>query len=463
MDKIKRQQDYFTIINNVLLKYPNLSYDELMTVTYSALIKLGVPIEEREKNLLLVFNTWLNDFDDIDNIEVKYDPSWKSFCRFENRVEEIDVSTAIKLYIPMDEEHIEEGCSQLFGFLAKQDIPHLSKVRNKISIDDVVVRVNSIEEAEKITNFVNKNNYIKQGILPSNPFLVDHQGIAHAMDGNTTSYNGVLCELITNYIVNKKKYDDINNINISDFKLYLQEINDYNIVNDNNPNNEKNNVVKLILNSTNSNDYTYDNFKNYVQIRKDQSSKMINVNYVLQDGIRVLMDRYGEEIAIKQLDKYLETGDYTKFSREENSREKAKLYLNKELVISMIKKVFPNEYTLKEFVQYIMDTDLEENKMKILEEASLCTYIKYNETVPAQLSAALHHLVEKGDYSYFTNKSECRKKLKNNVTKDIALELIEKQLIKDRVVRKNEEINNPINLYTMNIEKKYKASKGQIR
>lgn len=168
MDNIRRQQEFFELINNILNKYPNLSYEDLRTIIYSAIIKTGVPVEERNINLLPMFSSWVSNFENVDNIKVKYDPRWKNFCQFTNK--DVKTETAIKLYIPMDSKHIYKGSNQLFGFLAENDIPHISKIRNKVTFDNVVIRVNSIEDADEITDFVNRNSYIKEGLIPANPF-----------------------------------------------------------------------------------------------------------------------------------------------------------------------------------------------------------------------------------------------------------------------------------------------------
>ncbi len=461
MDNIKRQQDFFEVIKNILNKYPDLAYDDLMNVIYSALIKVGVPVEERSKSLSPMFSTWVHNFKNMDNIKAFYDPRWKSFCQFENK--NIKVDTAIKIYVPMDSAHIYKGANDLFTFLANEDIPHLSKIRDKVTFDNVVIRVNNLEDAEKITDYINKNSYIKEGLIPANPFLIEHDGIAHAIDGGTTSYNSVLSEAIANYIANKMRYKETEDISLSDFQQYLIKRDEYNKTNDNNPNHEKNNVIKLALKIVNTNsDYT--EFKKDAKIREEQSLKGVNCESILKEAVSVIVEKYGVDVAVRHLKSYVETGNTTAFSRTNNSREKVKLYLNKDSVKTIINEMLPGEDQEKRFVELAMDKDIDEEKMHILEQASMLTYSKYKESTPGQLKAALQHLVFDKDYSYFTNLGNGREKLKLNVVPDEVLSLMKNQLITDNIIDKNQELDNPFNLYVMNVERKVKAnsnSQGQ--
>lgn len=268
---------------------------------------------------------------------------------------------------------------------------------------------------------------------------------------------------MANYIANKIKYNEINDINISDFQQYLIEIDNYNKINDNNPNSEKNNIVKLALKSINTNG-DYEKFKNYTKIREEQSNKVINCTTVLKDAVNIVAKKYGCDVAIRHLKRYIETGDITVFSRDNNSREKVNLFLNVESKKNIIDEMIPGEEQEKRFVEMLLDKDLEKEKMEILERASLMTF-KYNESNPGQLKAALSQLVDNNDCSYFTNGNGFREKLKINIKAEEATELIKKQLIMDHIVKINENINNPVALYVMNIEKKAKTelNRGQLR
>ena len=57
------------------------------------------------------------------------------------------VKSIYKLYIPLDKEHIFDGANQLFDFLIREKIPHVSKIGKYISMDDIVVRVDTPENA----------------------------------------------------------------------------------------------------------------------------------------------------------------------------------------------------------------------------------------------------------------------------------------------------------------------------
>lgn len=113
----------------------------------------------------------------------------------------------IKMYIPLDYNHIYEGANRLFDFITANKITHNSKIANFIRSDNVVVRVDKLADMEKIINFVINDAYIQEGMLKVNPFLENYNGIGLAMD-NSYSYNYETAKLIADFL--NKVLDDIN-------------------------------------------------------------------------------------------------------------------------------------------------------------------------------------------------------------------------------------------------------------
>ena len=113
----------------------------LFNYIYHKLIFQGVNVEDRKRNLSDegMFARWCRKGRPNTNTFVS--PTWTYFCQFissDNRALRAD--NHIKVYIPLDADHIERGVNEIFDFLDKNNISHLSKVGQKIRFDDVVVR-----------------------------------------------------------------------------------------------------------------------------------------------------------------------------------------------------------------------------------------------------------------------------------------------------------------------------------
>ena len=148
----------------------------------------------------------------------------------------IKFNPSIKMYIPFDFEHMHDGVEKLFDFITREKIPHLSKIARDFRGDGIVVRIGSIEDTEKIADFVSKDEYLKKGLLDANPFVIQHKGIGIAVDGNL-SFNEILNDLIQQYQIKNMK----SRKSVEDFKQFIEE--EYNkLVNANED--EKNNWRK---------------------------------------------------------------------------------------------------------------------------------------------------------------------------------------------------------------------------
>ena len=73
------------------------------------------------------------------NTHTFVDPGWQYFCQFiSSDLKAKGTSDHIKVYVPLDHEHLERGVNELFDFLDANKISHESKVGKKVRFDDVV-------------------------------------------------------------------------------------------------------------------------------------------------------------------------------------------------------------------------------------------------------------------------------------------------------------------------------------
>ena len=109
------------------------------------------------------------------------------------------IVNGIKLYISVDAENIYDIVTKVINFMQQNNIVTQSKVSKILRCDSFVIRVSNMEEANLVINYVNSLNY-KSKIEP-NPFLYREGKVSIARDGSL-SYNGTVCNMITNYLRN---------------------------------------------------------------------------------------------------------------------------------------------------------------------------------------------------------------------------------------------------------------------
>lgn len=172
-----------------------------------------------------MFVRWIDRFKDRESINVYVHDMIKYFCQFNNFDKNINGTLDyVKLYIPLDYNHIEEGANRIFDFLASNDIKHQSKIATDVRHDDLVVRLYRKEDATKLKEFVLSDEYIREGMLVVNPFCFSEDGIGYAYD-NRSSYNCYVSSLIADYINTKKEENvDVDCINIRSFYNYVNSV-----------------------------------------------------------------------------------------------------------------------------------------------------------------------------------------------------------------------------------------------
>ena len=152
-----------------------------------------------------MFYKFIKYYWDNPNIKVFCQSDWKYSCQFVTNDEQIiSVGNHLKLYVPLDADHLEDGAKMIFDFIANNRICSNSKISSEIRFDDIVIRMVEPEELILLLNFINNNEYIQEGLISPNPFAFNYHGLALACDG-LTSYNGIISSLIDLYMGYKHK------------------------------------------------------------------------------------------------------------------------------------------------------------------------------------------------------------------------------------------------------------------
>ena len=148
---------------------------------------------------------------------------WNDFCQFRSKQRDNFQNNKIKIYIAIDKEHINESVKRIFHYLTKINAIHVSKVAKNIRYDNIVIRVNNINIVKQISNFINNDNYIKAGIMNTNPFAFHNDFISYTWDGEL-SYNMIVATYITDYINTLKHSNNLDQVSYNNFISYLKDI-----------------------------------------------------------------------------------------------------------------------------------------------------------------------------------------------------------------------------------------------
>lgn len=168
------------------------------------------------------FNTFLlYNFGDYTITDYFSQKGENHFLRFYNPEIEADIklrkSEPIKMYMSLGKEDAFYFLFSLMKFCENNRILHNSKLAQSIRNDDVVLRVYSLNDAEKIAN------YIKDGgfeLNNPNPFCLTDGKIGYAMDSGK-SYNKYVAETIEKYL---SKLDEPQKAGYEDFRKYTESL-----------------------------------------------------------------------------------------------------------------------------------------------------------------------------------------------------------------------------------------------
>ena len=226
MDKRIRINKLLRLFKEVMQNYPDFNIDSKRgyDAVYKRIIMSGV--DEEEKSFLLddrngVFDELINHFRDDDNLDVFVSPNHKYFCQFCYKHFNVSrLSSHIKMYVPLDYDHIEEGAKQLFEFLSEKNILNDSKISKRIRCDDIVVRLVNPEDADSVLDFIKNNSYIQEGLLEPSPFAFEKDNIALACDGHL-SYNEMISALMVKYLANRQRDKKLYKVEYDDFYNYI--------------------------------------------------------------------------------------------------------------------------------------------------------------------------------------------------------------------------------------------------
>ena len=471
MNNIHRINDFLKLI--AIASKNGYNIDK--SVVYNNLVYLGISNDVID--ISSNFDKWINRFSNNHNINVFIDPNKDYFCHFISSKYDMNIPyKEIKLYIPIDKEHIYDGANYLFDFLIREKIQHMSKIGRHIRFDDIVVRVTNMVDADKVISFVNNNSYLREGNLPLNPFTVCDNIVSMTWDGNL-SYNSVLSNWISEYINFEKEnnnLDDVNFINFYDYVLrmcnllfekgiglreYYQKLEmsnlfsgisnreiSYKLLNYYDvtklilsflgTNIEKDGIYKYIDKVSDS-DYQI-NKMNEIAMLYDKSSSLDREEYleqkkeVLRKSFTYMYEKYGYDGTRNRFLLFMEDGNYSRITRYKDARE---LFINNNITKEILIEIAKEWYIKNKNVENMMNLALDD------------TYGKYDYY---QVTCAIEKMFIERDFSLVINRNGYRMELIKLFSKDDILLHIMEILTRNGYKIEYNDINSLCRLYIDN-------------
>jgi len=389
--------DFFEKLKKIFKEKPEYLEGKLEDFIYNQLIfhDLGRK-DEAQISIWDYFSNWDYKYNKNNKI-INYEGDY--FYYFKHNEQDI-LKDAIKLYIPMDSNHILEGVNQLFDFIIENNISHNSKVASKIRNDCVVIRVSNLDDAKKIIDFVKNNEYINEGLLNVNPFTLNINGVGLAKDSHF-SYNDEIAKSIANLIKILNEKDRLDNLNVDTFILYLEQLKDDNLF--------LSELHKLQLAVIKNKNLSFDELENNIYTKLTDKEELLRDIIILQyrkKGITETMS------AIKQ---FILDEDIDNFVNIDGCNKKIKYNFTS----NDIKQILINSgMSLEEYVDYLLE-DVRE--IKILENA-------YKETLKncgaEQAKSAILQYIADGEDGYITSENDARHNVRNNINYENIDEII---------------------------------------
>lgn len=382
----ERITNFLEYWRDIALENPKLSFtsEEIEHAIYSSLIRLGVNQTDRQIDLrngnsptnyrndnqysYLVnpnsaFNNWLEYYNKKEKINVFHDSKWAYYCQFISQdLEAKKAKEHIKIYIPLDSKHIEQGAKNIFDFLTQNKISHVSKIGKSIRFDDIVVRLVKKEDADKLLNYLKNDSYIQEGLIKANPFAFQKDGIAIVCDGKE-SYNDTISKLVRLYIAEKIKSKTLNQVSYEDFYRFVaikyktnfitrteKEFKEIFDIQTKEKERNIREIIALALKCQNPN-FDYNSYLEHFRIckknKEEVTSNTLNKNQtnllfeetealkLLTEYIKTMCEKYTEDKGKATCKAYFLTGNTSYIARDNNLRERINSSNLREYVIKI--------------------------------------------------------------------------------------------------------------------------------
>ena len=311
---------------------------------YNELIKFEIP-KENIKKVEHLYNNWVNRYINKANTTAFVKKSISDFCYIMTPSVKYGfgpIEEPIKLYISLPEEYLVEGVNQIMDYLDKEGIVHQSKVASIVRADNVVMRIYKKEDAEKVIQFINNNEFIKEHHQNVNPFCITTGVIGLAMD-NYNSYNSTVSFLISKYINEKKEQNKLEEVVYEDFLEFVEKfkINRNTTIQSNGEEkqitkeevvflSEIKKLIKISLKSNNRKNVYNHYYKVYKNLHLNGNKIMeeTDIIKIIESCVLMTEEKYGYKTAIEAMCLYLLCGNKQGITKETTHGDPCRMLLN---------------------------------------------------------------------------------------------------------------------------------------
>lgn len=431
------QQYFLDIIKQFSISNPDKNIHE--NFIYSQLIGFNIQNNQGPyQDVIGCFCGWLDRYKQNRNINVFNVANRPGFLWFSHGKIK---GNEIKLYIPLDKNHLKEGANQLFDFISTTGIVHQSKIADIIRNDNVVVRVTTMEDAKTIIDYVHTNPYLKEGLMKVNPFLPTCNGVGITMDNNF-SYNMTVCTVISEFLNLLKQHNRLDLFTVVELNKYIKSsianISDLDLKD----------IYSLLARTTDPNFKLQDfvDHANYKLSDKYTSNRerIVDPEFYFEQAIKITNTLYPQNTKTAILE-YLK-GNPNYFTNREKARDGLIKYVHPGDVINLMRtKLNQNNIQIPNsdnelvdnYLSILLNKELKKDidrSFEIIKTAYINTLNKYNYE---QARTAIKTLLLTGEIHFFTNQFGDRKKLKElMMTKDV------RKIILANINIENLDINN---------------------
>lgn len=400
------------------------------------------------------FEKWINNYRNNKNIDVYKIKGREHFLWFTNGKIR---GNEIKLYVPLDKQHLYDGAKQIFDFISSTNIEHQSKIAKIIRNDNIVIRVNKMEDAQAIINYVTNNNYLQEGIMKVNPFLPSCNGVGLAMD-NDYSFNSTVTDSICEFLNILRDKNRLDLFTVEGLNQYIQTkiptIQDEDLKD----------IYKLMYKTT-SKQFTLQDFVSHANNKlsdkyTSERQRILNPVYYFEQAVINTYKKYPQNIETAILE-YLK-GNPNYFTNDEKSRDGLKKYVNPGDVINIMRSKLKEKYVqipntdkelIKQYTNIILNnlsfnqpktpdkrqTNLQE-EYSVIQIAYLDTFLKYGQS---QADVALNVFIKQNECKFFSgseNRDNLRKYFKGYKYEQI-LNVLANNLTKNDLIGNVDEKN----------------------
>ena len=251
----------------------------------------------------------------------------------------------IKIYVPMDRKSISQNVALLEKFMREYNISHQLKVAKIVRNDDVVIRVNTLEEAQALINFI-KENIPATERIKANPFLANYDDIGLAMDNNH-SFNTELSNLIADYITSLKQKKRLDQVSLNDFRIFIFQQQKELARNAKTGNQLDLLDIYRLLGFTTTDEFSLANFYQFAsekQIDKytAKRERIVNPEYYLEQAIQETAKKYPQNCA-QAIKEYIQ-GNPMYFTNNNRAREGLIKYVKPESVKAIMKYLISRKF-----------------------------------------------------------------------------------------------------------------------